>query len=115
LAATVLALLAASPAARAAEDTLTDADLAAYAAKPFDLGRMMGRHVELGVHHGAEVVVDFPCSDFCPEYTVRIIHYAVEPGPACDAIGGVPVKRMVPFSIATRQETFCTPKVVAAP
>jgi hypothetical protein len=93
---------------------LTDAALVAYAAAPFDKAAMMERRVELGRHRGVPVVAEFPCSDICPAYTVRIIHYAVPPGAPCDAAGGVTETRQVPFSIATREEAFCVPKVLAA-
>ncbi len=93
---------------------LTDADLIAYAGKPFDKRAMMFHHIELGRHHGALVVADFPCGDVCPDYTVRIIHYDAPPGPACARIGGVTQTRAVPQSIAVIQKSFCVPAVLAA-
>jgi len=108
-----LALALLASASNAAEDTLTDAALTAYAAQPFDRQAMMGRQVVIGVHHGAKVVAEFPCSDVCPDYTTRIIHYDAAPGPACDAIGGVTAIRRVPFSIAVVEKPFCVPKVLA--
>jgi hypothetical protein len=95
------------------QGVLTDAALTAYAAASYDKAAMMAQHVQLGRHHGVAVVADFPCSDVCPAYTVRIIHYAVAPGPACAAAGGVSEMREVPFSIATREEAFCLPAVLA--
>jgi hypothetical protein len=59
------------------------------------------------------VVVDYPCADVCPDYTVRIIHYDVAPGHDCDQIGGKTVVRAVPFAIAARVEPFCVPAVLA--
>jgi hypothetical protein len=93
--------------------TLSDRDLVAYAAQPFDKAAMMERRVLLGRHHGVPVVADFPCSDVCPTYTVRIIHYEVPPGQRCDEIGGVTVLRAVPFGIATHEAPFCVPKPIA--
>ena len=93
--------------------TLSDADLVAYAAKPFDKQAMMERHVAVGLHHGVPVVADFPCSDVCPDYTVRIIHYDVTPGEACAKAGGVTQARLVPYSIAVIEKDFCVPKVLA--
>jgi hypothetical protein len=107
-----LAALIATPAA-AQLPQLSDADLTAYAAKTYDKAAMMEQHVTLGVHNGVAVVADFPCSDVCPDYTTRIIHYAIGPGPACTAAGGVSVVRMVPYSIAEVEKEFCVPKVVA--
>jgi hypothetical protein len=93
---------------------LSDADLVAYAAKPFDKAAMMGRRVVIGLHHGLRVIVDFPCSDICPGYTTRIIHYAQAPGAACEAAGGATVTRAVPYSIAVIEKQFCVPKVLVA-
>ncbi|HEX3405713.1 MAG TPA: hypothetical protein VHS81_00625, partial [Caulobacteraceae bacterium] len=95
LAATLAAPALAAPSVR----QLTDADLTAYAAKPFDKAAMMFKRVALGLHHGALVVADFPCGDVCPNYTVRIIHYDVSPGPACARLGGIVETRSVPVSI----------------
>ena len=105
--------LATAAAAADATRQLTDADLVAYAAKPFDRGAMMFHHVALGRHHGALVVADFPCGDVCPNYTVRIIHYDAPPGPACARIGGVTVSRTVPVSIAVTEQKFCVPAILA--
>lgn len=103
---------AGSPAA--APRSLSDADLVAYAAQPFDKAAMMFKQVTLGLHHGVPVVAEFPCSDVCPAYTTRIIHYALAPGPACAAAGGVTQVRRVPFSIAMVDKDFCVPKPIAS-
>jgi hypothetical protein len=76
---------------------------------------MMFHHLVLGVRQGVRVVADFPCGDICPDYTTRIIHYEVEPGPGCDAAGGVVVSYPVPRSIAVIRQPFCIPKVLADP
>jgi hypothetical protein len=112
LAPLLLAAALAAPAAADAPRVLTDADLIAYAAKPYDKAAMMLRRVTLGLHHGALVVADFPCSDVCPAYTVRIIHYALDPGPACAKAGGVVETRSVPVSIAVTEQAFCVPAVL---
>jgi hypothetical protein len=108
-----LLAFAAIPAIADAVRQLTDADLLAYAAKPFDKGAMMFHRLALGLHHGAPVVADFPCGDICPNYTIRIIHYDAAPGPACAKIGGVTVTREVPQSIAVIKQSFCVPAVLA--
>ena len=46
---------------------------------------MMEKRITLGLHHGVPVVVEFPCSDICPQYTTRIVHYDLAPGAACAA------------------------------
>lgn len=98
LATSILVLLFA-PVRDGAGPLLTDADIAAYAARPWDKAAMMDRHILLGFHNGGRVVVDFPCGDVCPDYTTRIIHYAVEP--ARDAAG--------------RAASFATPKFPREP
>ena len=109
----LLTTILATPAlAAAAPRQITDADLTAYAAKPFDKRAMMFHRVTLGRHHGAPVVVDFPCGDLCPDYTVRIIHYDAAPGPACARIGGVAEARMIPAGIAVMRRQFCVPAVL---
>ena len=106
----VLLISALAAGAASVRDTLTDAAIAAYAAKPFDKRTKMLLREVLGVHHGVEVVADYICSDLCPDYTVRVIHYNVKPGPDCDAVGGRTVMRRVPRAIATFNEPFCVPK-----
>ena len=96
----------------ASSDTLSDDALVAYASQPFDKAEKFNHRDVLGIHHGAEVVADFPCSDVCPNYTVRVIHYTTAPGPDCDRIGGVDKTRRVPFSIATVSREFCVPKIL---
>ena len=97
----------------ASADTLSDDALVAYAAQPYDKREKFNHQDVLGIHHGTKVVADFPCSDICTDYTVRIIHYAVAPGADGDKIGGVTVTRTVPFSIAVVLRPFCVPKVLA--
>ncbi|HUO92802.1 MAG TPA: hypothetical protein VMU22_07765 [Rhizomicrobium sp.] len=105
-----VAILASAPAN--VSDTLSDEALVAYASRPYDKAAKFLHHDVLGIHHGTEVVADFPCSDVCPTYTVRIIHYSAEPGPDCDKIGGVTVTKMVPVSIAVMRQPFCVPKIL---
>lgn len=92
---------------------LTDADLTRYAAASFDKRAMMFKQERLGRHHGVAVVADFPCGDVCPDYTTRIIHYDVAPGPACAKAGGVEEIKMIPRGIAVMRQPFCVPKVLA--
>jgi|SRR5579872_1782543 len=99
--------------ATAEPPTLSDAELIAYAAQPYDHAAMMGRRITVGLHHGAAVIAEFPCSDVCPQYTTRIVHYDIAPGAACEAAGGVTQLRRVPFSIAMVEREFCIPKPLA--
>ena len=110
---TLIAALTASACLADAPRTLSDADLTVYAHQPYDKRAMMGQTVTLGRHQGVTVVVEFPCSDVCPDYTTQIIHYDVAPGAACEVAGGVTQTRMVPYSIAVIEKPFCIPKVLA--
>jgi len=92
---------------------LTDSDLVEYAAARYDPGKMEGKHLALGVHRGVPVVVDFPCSDVCPAYTTRIIHYDLEPDATCTDRGGVVVRIGTPVGIGFLPVPYCVPRVVA--
>ena len=108
---TALALLAMAL-APSGPQPLSDRAILEHATRPYDRRAMMNQHVVLGVHHGARVVVDFPCSDICPSYTTRIVHYDVEPGAACDRVRGVVREVMVPSGIAANRRSFCVPSVL---
>src|SRR5947208_16993159 len=92
---------------------VSDAQLVLYAATAFDKRRMMFRREAIGLHRGTLVVADFPCSDVCPVYTRRIIHYDVAPD-ACSRAGGVVVAETYPLGIAVTKRDFCEPAVLAA-
>jgi hypothetical protein len=109
---TGIALMSAC-ATRAAEPAaLDDAALQAYAARPWDKAQLMGTTVQLGRHHGVPVVAEFPCGDVCPQYTVRIIHYALPGGTSCRSVDGVEQSVAVPVAIAVMQKTYCFPRVL---
>ncbi|MEA2461981.1 MAG: hypothetical protein QOH90_2158, partial [Actinomycetota bacterium] len=91
---------------------LSDHAIAAYAARPWDKARMMGRHQVLGLHNGVRVVVDFPCGDVCPNYTTRVIHYDVAPGPACVRARGVVRHAIIAQGPAASRRPFCVPRVL---
>ena len=102
------------PAAAGAEKPISDSALLAYFHSQFDQRSKMGKHEVLGRHQKALVVVDFPCSDVCPQYTKRIIHYDVPADPiACARVGGVIREERVPVSIAVMQKPFCLPRILA--
>jgi hypothetical protein len=111
--ATFFTLAGAGCVTRASEPgLLDDAALAAYAARPFDKHAMMGQAIELGRNHGLPVVAEFPCSDVCPQYTVRIIHYRLPAGADCAGAGGVQVSVLVPVAITALPKAFCVPKAL---
>jgi hypothetical protein len=112
------ALLAACAGGAGAADEarrLSDHDIAAYAARPFDKRAMMFKHVLLGRRHGATVSADFACGDICPDDTRRIIHYDLAEGATCASVGGTEVSELIPRGPAVMPQTFCEPTVIAKP
>lgn len=95
-----------------APPTITDAQIVALASKPFVPGDRIPDSYVLGIHHGAKVMVDFRCGDICPQYTSRHIHYDVEPGPACDKIGGRTRTESFVLGIGVVRKDFCVPAVL---
>lgn len=91
---------------------ITERAVLEYATTPYERSFPMGREV-LGALNDVAVVADFICSDLCPAYTVRIVHFDVEPGARCTAIGGVERSVMVPIAITVTQKAFCFPSVLA--
>jgi hypothetical protein len=108
-----IALIALAALVRCAPRALTDADLLAYVATSYDKAQMVGSHVVLGVHAGMRVVVDFPCSDLCPAYTTRIVHYDLPAGPECAAHGGTEILIGTPVGVGQMPLPYCVPKVLA--
>ncbi|WP_426702055.1 hypothetical protein ACPPVV_03310 [Rhodanobacter sp. Col0626] len=107
---TVLTSFFVGAAACAATPAQMDAAaLRAYAGKPWDKAASMNTTVELGRYRDVPVVADFPCSDVCPQYTVRIIHYRLPADASCASVGGVEKQVLVPIAIAVRTKTVCVP------
>ncbi|HZY33338.1 MAG TPA: hypothetical protein VFE75_06200 [Rhodanobacter sp.] len=90
------------------------AALQAWAGKPWDKAALMNTTVALGRYRNVPVVAEFPCSDVCPQYTVRIIHYQLPPEASCASVGGVEKEVLVPIAIAVRPKTFCIPQPLVA-
>jgi hypothetical protein len=91
---------------------LSDGDVLAIDRSTYDKSAMMGRSEVLGLHNGIRLVADYPCSDVCPTYTTRIIHYALPPDRSCTAEGGAVHEELVPVSIAMVRQPFCMPRVI---
>jgi hypothetical protein len=89
-----------------------DQRLLDYASRSYDEGAMVGTKISLGIHNGVPLIVEFPCSDICPDYTVRIIHYDLKAGQACSQADGIEKSVWVPEGIARIQRTFCFPAVL---
>jgi hypothetical protein len=109
----VLAFVLSGGCAGAMNDPLSDAELVGRADAMFAMKDGPADRV-LGVHRGALVMVDVRCGDVCPAYTVRIIHYGVDPGPACKQIGGDIASVGVPKGIGVGLQDFCVPHVLYA-
>jgi hypothetical protein len=90
------------------------AALQAWAGQPWDKATLMNTTVELGRYRNVPVVAEFPCSDVCPQYTVRIIHYRLPPEASCASVGGVEKEVLVPIAITVRSKTFCIPEPLVA-
>jgi hypothetical protein len=90
------------------------AALQAWASQPWDKAALMNTTLELGRYRNVPVVAEFPCSDVCPQYTVRIIHYRLAPEASCASVGGVEKEVLVPIAITVRSKTFCIPEPLAA-
>lgn len=117
LAAAALSLTAATAAVACGERPsplrkLSDSDIAAYAAAPFDKRTMMFKRVALGRHLGLPVVAIHPCGDVCPVYTRRIVHYDV-PVADCARRGGIVREELMPRGPAVARQPFCVPAIIA--
>lgn len=93
---------------------LTAATLQAWADQPWDKAALMHTTVEVGYYQGVAVVAEHPCSDVCPQYTIRVIHYQLPPGASCASVGGVEGKVLVPIAITVLPKTFCVPEPLVA-
>jgi hypothetical protein len=90
-------------------DTISDSALLRYDSQDYDQAQLMFKRLVLGKNNGITVVAEFPCSDLCPQGTVRVIHYDV-PLSMCSAIGGVEKEILYGFIV----QKFCLPKILAA-
>ena len=113
--ATVFAVASVAACAHAGTPAPMDAAaLQAWAARPWDKAALMNTTVELGRYRGVPVVAEHPCSDVCPQYTVRIIHFLLPPGASCADAGGVEKEVLVPVAITVMSKTFCVPEPLVA-
>lgn len=92
---------------------ISDDQLLSYASAPYDKNRIEKQKDPLGLLNGTPVVADFICSDLCPAYTVRVIHFELGREKNCAAAGGVEKAIRIPVSIAAMDKVFCFPKVLA--
>jgi hypothetical protein len=89
-----------------------DAALIDFVRRPFDPMSDETRWPRtLGTHRGVRVIVSYTCSDVCPDYTKRVVHYDRPPGEACARIGGLSKDIVVPRGIGTGLRRYCIPAV----
>ena len=91
---------------------LTDDQIARAASAPFDKKAKMGAHDILGEVGKVKVVADYYCSDVCPQYTMRVVHFDANPRTDCGKAGGLVKTYIIPRGIAAVPEAFCVPKVL---
>jgi hypothetical protein len=110
----VIVCLCVSAAAYTAETIrpISEDQLLSYATDSYDKNHIEKQHDLLGQLNGTNVVVDYICSDLCPFYTVRVIHYELRKEQNCASAGGVEKALRIPVSIATTDKVFCFPKVL---
>jgi hypothetical protein len=92
-----------------------DSELVAIMSRDFSKSAMWGETFQLGRHNGVPVVAIHPCSDICPDYTVRIVYYELPPGKSCADAGGRLRLFGVPEGISIRTKEFCVPPVLGDP
>jgi hypothetical protein len=92
---------------------VSDDELLNYAVAPYDKNHIQLQKSWLGLNNGTPVISEFICSDLCPHYTVRVIHYELERDKSCAAAGGIEKAIRIPVSRATMNKVFCFPKVLA--
>lgn len=98
--------------AEAPNTSISDKELLDYASQRYDKGRFKEPSFTLGQLNGVEVVVEYICSDVCPAYTIRIIHFTVPVKATCESVGGVEKAVTVPMGIALARRIYCFPRVL---
>lgn len=93
------------------EIPISDKEILEYAT-PYVAAEFSFRRVILGRHGNAVVVADYPCSDVCPDNTVRIIRYWLNDLDQCERIGGIVRGATVPYGIGRDVVRFCFPRVL---
>jgi hypothetical protein len=91
---------------------LTDRDVLNYASSSYDKNLYRQPPKVLGRLRGVDVVVEYKCSDICPNYAVRVIRFELPQGKTCDEAGGRYKKfELPPFSMQP-DGGYCVPAVL---
>ena len=91
---------------------LTDGEVLNYASTGYDKKLYDQPPKILGSLRGYEVVVEYKCSDICPNYTVRVIRFELPDGGSCNEAGGrYTYFELPPFSVQP-EGGYCVPAVL---
>ena len=107
----IIAIVVASPFVLAG-GALSDNDILSAAMKAYDKRQKENTKEFIGIHDGKKVIAIYPCGDICPDYTKRVIHYAINIDD-CEENGGVIKQVRVTRGRSSNKESFCVPKVLA--
>jgi hypothetical protein len=91
---------------------LTDSEVLSYASTSYDKRLYNQPPKILGSLRGFDVVVEYKCSDICPNYTVRVIRFELPGGSSCNEAGGRYTHfELPPFSMQP-DDGYCVPAVL---
>ncbi|WP_282277590.1 hypothetical protein [Stenotrophomonas sp. PS02297] len=91
---------------------LTDSGVLNYASTGYDKRLYDQPPKILGSLRGVDVVVEYKCSDICPNHTVRIIRFELPNGMNCNEAGGrYTYFELPPFSMQP-EGGYCVPAVL---
>ena len=74
----------------------------------FDKEKWMDKTMVIGKQNGVDIIAEHPCSDLCPEYTVRVVRLDASLA-ECSSVGGVTKKYTVPYGIGMTSVKYCVP------
>ncbi|MBI2894542.1 MAG: hypothetical protein HYY06_13400 [Deltaproteobacteria bacterium] len=92
---------------------LSDEELREIARRPIEESEVNQVDVIVGRHRGTPVRMTVRCGDLCPDYSVRIVRYDVDPA-TCPRVGGSIVRMGVPSAASVSLVDMCLPAPIAA-
>lgn len=90
---------------------ITNEEVLSYASSEYDKKEMSHKSIVLGIHNSLKLLATFRCSDLCPEYTARILHYDVELE-SCISKGGAIRAITIPMGWGRGPKEHCIPKIL---
>ena len=91
---------------------LTDEELLHYASSSYDKDLFDQPPKVLGRLRGVDVVVEYKCSDICPNYAVRVIRFELPAGKTCAQVGGRYTHFELPPFSHQPDGGYCVPEVL---